>query len=135
MGKSDCRKKKNSNNGGKIMKTYVEKYWKHAVGIILFFSLLYLVVYLATPKPKMSELDKYKIDQIIKKIEDLKNLLKSLNDSLNVYQQKIDKIDDKISNIKIEKKEVNNYYTQKKEEIKKADNKQIDSLLRKRYNY
>ena len=117
------------------MKTYEEKYWKHAEGVILFFSLLYLVVYLAIPKPKMSELDKYKIDQINQKIEDLKNLQKSLNDSLNVYQQKIDKIDDKISNIKIEKKEVNNYYTQKKEEIKKADNKQIDSLLRKRYNY
>jgi predicted nucleic acid-binding Zn-ribbon protein len=52
-----------------------------------------------------------------------------------VYQQKIDKIDDKISNIKIEKKEINNFYTQKKEEIKSAGKKQIDSLLRKRYNY
>lgn len=135
MGKSYCRKKENRNNRGKIMKTYVEKYWKHAVGVILFFSLLYLVVYLATPKPKMPELDKYKIDQINKKIEELKNLQKSLNDSLNVYQQKIDKIDDKISNIKVEKKEVNNYYTQKKEEIKNADKKQIDSLLRKRYNF
>ena len=135
MGKSYRRKKENRNNRGKIMKTYVEKYWKHVVGVILFFSLLYLVVYLATPKPKMSELDKYKIDQINKKIEELKNLQKSLNDSLNVYQQKIDKIDDKISNIKVEKKEVNNYYTKKKEEIKNADKKQIDSLLRKRYNF
>jgi septal ring factor EnvC (AmiA/AmiB activator) len=117
------------------MKTYIEKYWKYAVGVVLFFTILYLVVYLGTPKPKMSELDKYKIDQLNKKIEDLKNLQKSLNDSLNVYQQKIDKIDDKISNIKIEKKEINNFYTQKKEEIKSADKKQIDRLLRKRYNY
>lgn len=135
MGESNSIKKKNSINGRKKMKSYVEKYWKHVVGVVLFFTLLYLVVYLATPKPKMSELDKYKIDQLNKKIEELKNLQKSLNDSLNVYQQKIDKIDDKISNIKVEKKEVNNYYTQKKEEIKNADKKQIDSLLRKRYNF
>ena len=114
---------------------YIKKYWKWVVGIVASILILYLVVYLATPKPKMSELDKYKIDQLNKKIEELKNLQKSLNDSLNVYQQKIDKIDDKISNIKVEKKEVNNYYTQKKEEIKNADKKQIDSLLRSRYNF
>jgi hypothetical protein len=58
-----------------------------------------------------------------------------LSDSIQSYQKKIDKIDQKISNIKIEKKQVNNYYTQKKEEIKNADKKQIDSLLRKRYNF
>jgi predicted nucleic acid-binding Zn-ribbon protein len=83
----------------------------------------------------MSELDKYKLEQLDKDIQKLQKLQESLNDSLNVYQQKIDKIDDKISNIKVEKKEVNNYYTQKKEEIKNADKKQIDSLLRKRYNF
>ena len=117
------------------MKTYIEKYWKYVVGGVLFLALLYLVVYLATPKPKMSELDEYKIDQINKKIEDLKNLQKNINDSLNVYQQKIDKIDSKISHIKIEKKEINNYYVEKKEQIQTANNKQIDSLLKKRYNY
>ena len=35
----------------------------------------------------------------------------------------------------MEKSQVNNYYTQKKEEIKSADKKQIDSLLRGRYNF
>ena len=38
----------------------VKKYWKIALTIVLGFGLLYLTVYLATPKPKMSELDKYK---------------------------------------------------------------------------
>ena len=68
-------------------------------------------------------------------INEMKNLQKCLSDSIQSYQKKIDKIDQKISNIKIEKKQVNNYYTQKKEEIKNADKKQIDSLLRKRYNF
>ncbi len=114
---------------------YVEKYWKWVVGIILSIAVLYLVVYLATPKPKMSELDKYKIEQINKNIEQLKKLQENLNDSLSVYNKKIEEIDNKISNIKVERKEVNNYYTQKKEEIKNADKRQIDSLLRKRYNF
>jgi hypothetical protein len=37
---------------------FIEKYWKWFVGVILSITVLYLVVYLATPKPTMSELDK-----------------------------------------------------------------------------
>jgi predicted nucleic acid-binding Zn-ribbon protein len=83
----------------------------------------------------MSELNKYKLEQIDKDINEVKILQKKLNDSIQVYQNKINKIDDKISQIKIEKKEINNFYIQKKEEIKNADKKQIDSLLRSRYNF
>jgi septal ring factor EnvC (AmiA/AmiB activator) len=114
---------------------YIQKYWKTTLMIIAGIGILYLVVYLATPKPKMSELDKYKLEQIDKNIKQLKKLQENLNDSLNVYQKKISDIDKKISNIKVERKEVNNYYTVKKEEIKNADKRQIDSLLRNRYNF
>jgi chromosome segregation ATPase len=83
----------------------------------------------------MSELNKYKLEQLDKHIIEMKTLQKSLSDSIQVYQHKIDEIDNKISHIKVEKKEVNNFYTQKREEIKNADKKQIDSLLRSRYNF
>ncbi len=114
---------------------YIKKYWKHFVAIILAIVLLYGIVYLATPKPQMSELDKYKLEQLDQNIQKLQKLQQSLNDSLNVYQKKIDQIDDRIGNIKVERKEVNNFYTQKREEIKNADKKQVDSLLRARYNF
>lgn len=114
---------------------FIKKYWKYAIITIGGVALLYLVVYLVTPKPQMSELDKYKLEQIDKHIKELQNLQKNLNDSLSVYEKKINEIDDKISHIKVERKEVNNYYTQKKEEIKNADKRQIDSLLRSRYNF
>jgi septal ring factor EnvC (AmiA/AmiB activator) len=113
----------------------IKKYWKTSIMVLLGVGLLYLVVYLATPKPQMSELDKYKLEQIDKHIEQLKKLQENLNDSLSVYEKKINEIDVKISHIKVERKEVNNYYTQKKEEIKNADKRQIDSLLRSRYNF
>lgn len=117
------------------MKEFMIKNWKNITLGVLGVIFVYLLVRVFTPAPDMSELNKYKLEQIDKHIEEMKNMQKSLSDSIQSYQNKIVEIDDKISKIKVEKKEVNNYYTQKKEEIKNADKKQIDSLLRSRYNF
>ena len=117
------------------MKGFIIKNWKNITLGVLGVIFVYLIVRVFTPAPDMSELNKYKLEQIDKHIEEMKNMQKSLSDSIQTYQNKIVEIDDKISKIKVEKKEVNNYYTQKKEEIKNADKKQIDSLLRSRYNF
>lgn len=118
------------------MKEFFIKNWKIiTLGYILGVIFVYLLVRVFTPTDDTSELNKYKLQQIDKHIEEMKNLQKSLTDSIQVYEHKIDEIDDKISHIKVEKKEVNNFYTQKKEEIKNADKRQIDSLLRSRYNF
>jgi peptidoglycan hydrolase CwlO-like protein len=114
---------------------FLKNNWKNITLGILGVIFIYLLVRVFTPTPDMSELNKYKLEQIDKHINEMKTLQKSLSDSIQVYQNKIDEIDDKISNIKVEKKEVNNFYTQKREEIKNADKKQIDSLLRSRYNF
>jgi septal ring factor EnvC (AmiA/AmiB activator) len=117
------------------MKGFIIKNWKNITLGVLGVIFVYLIVRVFTPAPDMSELNKYKLEQIDKHIEEMKNMQKSLSDSIQTYQNKIVEIDDRISKIKVEKKEVNNYYTQKKEEIKNADKKQIDSLLRSRYNF
>jgi peptidoglycan hydrolase CwlO-like protein len=117
------------------MKEFLIKNWKNIILGVLGIIFIYLLVRVFTPTPDMSEVNKYKLEQIDKHINEMKALQKSLGDSIQVYQHKIDKIDDKISHIKVEKKEVNNFYTQKREEIKNADKKQIDSLLRSRYNF
>ncbi len=117
------------------MKEFITKNWKNITLGLLGVIFVYLLVRVLTPAPDMSELNKYKLEQIDKHIEEMKNLQISLSDSIQTYQNKITEIDEKISKIKVERKEVNNYYTQKKEEIKNADKKQIDSLLRSRYNF
>ena len=117
------------------MKEFLIKNWKTIILGLLGIIFIYLLVRVFTPTPDMSELNKYKLEQIDKHINEMKQLQKNLSDSIQVYQHKIDEIDDKISHIKVEKKEVNNFYTQKREEIKNADKKQIDSLLRSRYNF
>lgn len=117
------------------MKEFLVKNWKTITLIFLGVIFVYLLVRVFTPPKDVSDLNKYKLEQIDKHIEEMKNLQKSLSDSIQSYQEKIDNIDEKISKIKIEKKEVNNFYTQKREEIQNADKRQIDSLLRKRYNF
>lgn len=117
------------------MKEFFYKNWKELTIISLLIVLFFLLFIILKPAPKRSELNEYKIDQIDKKINELKILQKNINDSIISYQNKIKDIDQKITNIKVEKKEINNYYTIKKEEIKNADKNQIDSLLRLRYKY
>lgn len=117
------------------MKEFFIKNWKNIVLTLLGVIFIYLLFRVFTPAPDMSELNKYKLEQLDKHINEMKQLQLKLNDSIQSYQNKIDKIDEKIGKIKIEKSQVNNYYTQKKEDIKNADKKQIDSLLRNRYNF
>lgn len=117
------------------MKNFLTNNWKTITLGLLGVIFVYLLFRVFTPAPDMSELNKYKLEQLDKHINEMKQLQLKLNDSIQAYQSKIDKIDEKIGKIKIEKSQVNNYYTQKKEEIKSADKKQIDSLLRGRYNF
>lgn len=117
------------------MKEFIIKNWKELTIMILLIITMFLFFVILKPAPDRSELNKYKLEQIDKKINELKILQKNINDSINIYQSRIKTIDQKIENIKIEKKEINNYYTIKKEEIKSANRSQVDSLLRLRYKY
>lgn len=117
------------------MTEFFTKNWKTITLTILSVIFIYLLVRVFTPLKEMSELNKYKLEQIDKKIQEIKILQKQLSDSIVSYEKKIQEIDNKISNIKFEKKQVNNYYIQRNEEIQKANKGQIDSLLRKRYNF
>lgn len=125
----------NSGNKTTTMKNFLTYNWKTITLTILGVIFVYLLVRVFTPTQDMSELNKYKLEQIDKKIKDIEILQKNLNDSISSYRKQIKGIDDKISKIKIERKEINNYYTIKEEEIKKASKSKIDSLLRTRYNF
>ena len=65
----------------------VKKYYKYVLGGILFIGVLYLVVYLATPKPEMSELDKYKLEQLNNEIHLLVESQKKLDSQIESYKK------------------------------------------------
>lgn len=117
------------------MKDFLTKNFRDIILILLGCLLVYLLVRTFTPAPDKSELLKYKLEQLDKKILDTEKKQKQLDDSIKVYKEDIKRIDENIDNIRNQKTIINNYYDKKEKEIPGYTNKQIDSVLRKRYKF
>jgi septal ring factor EnvC (AmiA/AmiB activator) len=93
------------------------------------------MVLIFTPKPEMSELDKYKLDQLNKDINEIKNNQIKLDSTITRYEKEISKIDSTIATVRNQKTIIKEYYKEKGEQINGMKPSQIDSLFHKRYNY
>lgn len=116
------------------MKQFLLKYYKEILLVIMSIALTFLLIKIFTPPPKNDLLD-YKLKEIDVKIKDLKDKQKQLGDSVLFYKKQIKLIDENIKNIRIQRNTVNNFYEIKDKEISGYAPAQIDSALRKRYNY
>ena len=117
------------------MKTFIKKYHNQILLILLTTLVVFLLIKVFTPAPDKSELLKYKLNELDIKIKDLKDAQLKLDDSIKVYKLDIERIDKNIDNIRSQKTVVNNYYENKAKDIPGMTNKQVDSVLRKRYNF
>ena len=117
------------------MINFLKKYYREIIQILLLVITCFLLYDRFTPVEDRSKLVDYKLNQIDIKIGELKEKQKTLNDSIISYQKSIELIDTKLSDLKVERKTINNYYDEKKTTITQMDKKQVDSTLRKRYNY
>ena len=113
----------------------IKKYWKYVVGVILTIGVLYLIVYLATPKPKMSELDKYKLEQLDKNINLIIENQKKLDKQIEGYKNELSQIDSTIAKVKNQKIIVKEYYKEQGEKITEMKPSEIDKLFHDRYKY
>jgi hypothetical protein len=113
----------------------IKKYWKYVVGAILTISVLYLIVYLATPKPEMSELDKYKLEQLDKDINLIIENQKKLDKQIEGYKNELSQIDSTIAKVKNQKIVVKEYYKEQGEKITEMKPSEIDKLFHDRYKY
>ena len=113
----------------------VKKYWKYVVGVILTIGVLYLIIYLATPKPKMSELDKYKLEQLDKNINLIIENQKKLDKQIEGYKNELSQIDSTIAKVKNQKIVVKEYYKEQGEKITEMKPSEIDKLFHDRYKY
>jgi septal ring factor EnvC (AmiA/AmiB activator) len=102
---------------------------------LLTTLVVFLLIKVFTPAPDKSDLLKYKLNELDTKINGLKEIQIQLDDSIKVYKLEIERIDENIDNIRSQKTVVNNYYENKAKEIPGMTNKQVDSSLRKRYNF
>ena len=114
---------------------FIKKYWKYVVGVILTISVLYLIIYLATPKPEMSELDKYKLEQLDKNINLIIENQKKLDKQIEGYKNELSQIDSTISKVKNQKIIVKEYYKEQGEKITEMKPSEIDKLFHDRYKY
>ena len=113
----------------------VKKYWKYVVGVILTIGVLYLIIYLATPKPEMSELDKYKLEQLDKNINLIIENQKKLDKQIEGYKNELSQIDSTIAKVKNQKIVVKEYYKEQGEKITEMKPSEIDKLFHDRYKY
>jgi len=114
---------------------FIKKYWKYVVGVILTIGVLYLIIYLATPKPEMSELDKYKLEQLDKNINLIIENQKKLDKQIEGYKNELSQIDSTISKVKNQKIIVKEYYKEQGEKITDMKPSEIDKLFHDRYKY
>ena len=114
---------------------FIKKYWKYVVGVILTIGVLYLIVYLATPKPKMSELDKYKLEQLDKDINLIIENQKKLDKQIEGYKNELSHIDSTIATVKNQKTIIKEYYKEQGEKITEMKPSEIDKLFHDRYKY
>ena len=117
------------------MRTIFLNNYKTLLYILFGVGALYLMVLFFTPKTEMSELDKYKLNQLNKDIQDIKNNQIKLDSTINKYEKEISKIDSTIAKVRNQKTIVKEYYKEKGEEITGMKPSQIDSLFHKRYKY
>jgi hypothetical protein len=102
---------------------------------LLGLIVIYYMIFLFTPKPKMPAEDKAKIDALTQAniaIEKRQNKLDSL---IGTYQTKIDSIDIELGNVKEKTTIIREYYHEVGQKVDKFTPSQIDSFFKFRYQY
>jgi septal ring factor EnvC (AmiA/AmiB activator) len=117
------------------MKNLILNNYKNILYVVIGIVVLYLLVLIFTPKPEMSELDKYKLEQLNNDIKEIKNNQIKLDKTIKGYEKEISKIDSTIATVRNQKTIIKEYYKEKGEQINGMKPSQIDSLFHKRYNY
>jgi septal ring factor EnvC (AmiA/AmiB activator) len=117
------------------MKEFLNNNFKYILIAAVGIFVLYWVVYLFTPKPDMSELDKFKLEQLNKDIQIIKDNQVKLDKQIEGYKNELVKIDSTIATVRNQKITIKEFYKELGEKINGMTPSQIDSLFRKRYNY
>lgn len=114
---------------------FVKKYYKEILFVLVNIILLYFIIHLSVKNSEMSELDRYKLDQINKNIDSLEQKQLDLNQKIKEYKLEISKIDSTLLQVENQKTIVKEYYKIRGEEIDKMKKRDIDSFFINRYKY
>lgn len=117
-----------------IINFLVKNYKAIISGLFGVFILYYLVFFL-TPKIKMADEEKNKLDSLNHMIQQIQLDQKKLDSNISGFNLKINEIDFNIEKLKGEKTIIREIYHEKINSIDKFTNPQLDSFFANRYNY
>lgn len=113
----------------------IKKHYQKILIILGVVILTYFLILLFTKKPQMSELDKYKLEQLDKNINLIIENQKKLDKQIEGYKNKLSQIDSTIATVRNQKIIVKEYYKEQGEKITEMKPSEIDKLFHDRYKY
>jgi len=117
------------------MQEYVNKYGKTALYTIGSLIVMYLMIYVFTPKPEIPLEYKHALDSLNRANADLVAKQKEIDALLGQYELQLHNIDSEIEILENRKAEIHNHYQVVGEKVDKFTPTQIDSFFKARYNY
>jgi hypothetical protein len=116
-------------------KFFLNNYIEFILKLVISFFVLYWFLYFLTPKTKLSEEDKEKIEVLDKKIDEILKTQKKLDSIIINYESNIDSVNVKISKIKQQKLIIREIYHEEINRVAQYNDAAIDSFLTSRYGY
>jgi hypothetical protein len=113
----------------------LNKYGKIALYVVGGLIVMYLMIYVFTPKQELPLEYKHALDSLNRANADLIAKQKEIDSTISAYKNQIDSLDLAIENIDIKKTEIHNHYQILGDKASKYNTAQIDSFFKDRYNY
>jgi hypothetical protein len=117
------------------MQEYVSKYGKTVLYVVGGLIVMYLMIYVFTPKSELPLEYKHALDSLNRANAELVIKQKQIDSAIASYQKQIFDLDYAISNIQTKKTEIHNHYQIINEKVGKYTPNQVDSFFKSRYNY
>ena len=117
------------------MQEYVSKYGKTALYVVGGLILMYLMIYVFTPKSELPLEYKHALDSLNRANAELIAKQKQIDSTISAYKNQIDSLDLAIGNIDVKKTEIHNHYQILGDKANKYNTAQVDSFFKARYNY
>jgi hypothetical protein len=117
------------------MQGFVSKYGKIALYTIGGLIIMYLMIYVFTPKSEIPLEYKHALDSLNRANAELIIKQKQIDSAIASYQSQIHDLDYAISNIQTKKTEIINHYQVLGGKVSNYEPSQVDSFFRSRYNY
>jgi uncharacterized protein YdcH (DUF465 family) len=116
-------------------KFFLQNYIEFLIKLLVGFGLLYLFLLVITPKTKLSDEDRKKIENLDEKIDKLIKQQNKIDSTITGIELNIDSINNDIIKIKKQKVLIREIYHEEINRVAQYNDAAIDSFFTERYGY